>query len=492
MDSPFYDFTVSPPLFTYPAQGTVATSIPFKVSILDKWGNPIDNRNPSYTHNVGLHASSALSPTEPFFVGYGQDLIQPLDANGTLSVNVRLTTKTGSNKILMDPFEGKISTQIVWITAVAADTPYLMTGTITPVGPLPANNIDYYTLDYYLYDIYGNAQGGKSIWISTNLTGETTPNLYAADSNGLIRFVYGPKISLVTANITAIAKDNASVSKNIIAQFVNSSPTNMVLAVTPRYMASLDVVPSQQAFVRATVIDTFGNPVPNEIVTFSLGSPTGTLTALPYLDSASSTTDKDGNAIVIFHPGAFPAWGQPGYNGTATGSVPVIATWKGNTQEVSAIWKNYPYLSIETSANPQSIKLNDTIDVTIDVIGNGYLMQGGQVTAIMDMDFSSNMFSNKDPPYSSRAESSKVAAYGFVDDMLGAGQSNYIGLNSFGGEVNDPFHLPPQTNHTLLDLKIAQLVKGNSAKDFGPSITESMQNITSTISIKTSQIKYGR
>ena len=102
----------------------------------------------------------------------------------------------------------------------------------------------------------------------------------------------------------------------------------MVLAVTPQYMASLDVVPSQQAFVRATVIDNFGNPVPNEIVTFSLGSPTGTLTAPPYLDSASSTTDKDGNAIVIFHPGAFPAWGQPGYNGTATGSVPVIATWK--------------------------------------------------------------------------------------------------------------------------------------------------------------------
>ena len=117
-DSPFYDFTISPPLFTYPAQGTVATEVSFKVSILDKWGNPIDNRRGN--HNISLHASSALSPTEPYFVGYGQDIInQPLDANGTFSVNVRLTTKTGSNKILMDPFEGKISTQIAWITAMA-------------------------------------------------------------------------------------------------------------------------------------------------------------------------------------------------------------------------------------------------------------------------------------------------------------------------------------------------------------------------------------
>ena len=63
----------------------------------------------------------------------------------------------------MDPFEGKISTQIAWITAMADDIPYSMTGTITPVGPIPANNLDYYVLDYYLYDKYGNPIGDKSL-----------------------------------------------------------------------------------------------------------------------------------------------------------------------------------------------------------------------------------------------------------------------------------------------------------------------------------------
>ncbi len=137
-DSPFYDFTISPPLFTYPAEGTVGTNVSFNVSILDKWGNPIDNSNPSFTHNVGLHASSALSPTEPYFVGSfpgsgSQDILLPL-ANGTLSVNVQLTTKSGYNKILMDPFEGKISTQIAWITAVADGTPYSISGSISDDG----------------------------------------------------------------------------------------------------------------------------------------------------------------------------------------------------------------------------------------------------------------------------------------------------------------------------------------------------------------------
>ena len=45
-DSPFYDFTISPPLFTYPDKELLQHQYPFKVSILDKWGNPIDNRNP--------------------------------------------------------------------------------------------------------------------------------------------------------------------------------------------------------------------------------------------------------------------------------------------------------------------------------------------------------------------------------------------------------------------------------------------------------------
>ena len=95
-------------------------------------------------------------------------------------------------------------------------------------GFSPANNIAKFTLDYYLYDKYGNPIGNSSIWINTNLSDpdplkdETKPTQHFSDANGLIRFYYGPKISILTANITAIANDNSSLKKNLIAKFVSS------------------------------------------------------------------------------------------------------------------------------------------------------------------------------------------------------------------------------------------------------------------------------
>jgi hypothetical protein len=384
----------------------------------------------------------------------------------------------------MDNFEGKISSQIAWITAMAANVPYSMTGTVYPSGNLPANNIDKFTIDYYLFDKYANPIGNRSIWINTNLSGETTPTEHFSDTNGLIRFYYGPKISLLSANITAIAKDNASVSKNIIATFVNSAPTNMVIALTPQTMASRDVKPAEQAFVRATVFDNWGNPAPGEQVTFSLGTVnhgTYNQTAEPLLSSLTATTDKDGNAIVLFYPGSFTVnKSDPLYSSSATGYVDVTATWNTISNPVTATWKNYPYLSIDSFAEPPSVKLNETIDITINVTGNGYAMSGKPVTAILDMDCTSNMFQNPDQPptYPHRIDSAKAAASVFVGCMT-QGQ-DYIGLTSFGTEKNDKFHLPPQSNLGLVNTKVTALVKGTNAGDFGDSITESITNITET------------
>ena len=120
----------------------------------------------------------------------------------------------------MDPFEGKISSQIAWIKAMADSVPYSMTGTISNGGILPANNVAKFTLDYYLYDKYANPIGNRSIWINTNLSGETLPTQHFSDTSGLIRFYYGPKISILTANITAIANDNP-VSKRTSSQILS-------------------------------------------------------------------------------------------------------------------------------------------------------------------------------------------------------------------------------------------------------------------------------
>ena len=488
--SPFYDFTISPPLFTYPATGTVASQVPFKVQILDKWGNPIDNRNPSYTHNVGLHASSALSPTEPFFVGYGQDLIQPLDANGTLSVNVRLTTKTGSNKILMDSFEGKISTQIVWITAMAESMPYSMTGSISDGGVLPADNNAKFTIDYYLYDIYGNPITNRNLVINTDLPGETTPTSYTPDSNGLIRFYYGPKVSLFNVTITAKAADNSSVFKILYANFVSSSASNMILAITPQTMASRETKPTQTAEVIGKVYDSWGNPVSGQTVNFTISNPqNGTYRATSYGSFSSSgglnptltataVTDKNGNAIVTFYPGSFPIWNEPGFSPTAEGTCEVTGTWNSQTSPpITLEWKNYPYISVATNVTPQTVRVNDTVDITIRVTADGYLMKGGPIVAMLDLDASSSLNSG------ARGPDAKAAAKRFVDNF--STTQDQIGLVSYGDGDNDVLHYDPTNvtaDYTFLKYAIDNLtlhggVSGQNAITVKQSVDEGVSRI---------------
>ena len=484
--SPFYDFSSSPPIFTFPEQGPVNEQVPFKVAIYDKWGNPIDNRNPLYAHNIGLHVSSALVPDDCYFVGYGQDIFLPLDSNGTLSVNVKLTTKRGTNKILMDNFEGKISTQIAWITAMAVGNPYSITGSISDDGVLPANDVDKFTIDYYLYDEYGNPMENQSVWVNTTPFNEQ--KIYTSNSLGLIRLYYGPMTTASETTLTATPLLNSSIMNTTVAHFVNSGPTNMVLAVTPQTMASRDVLTTEHVFVRATVIDYFGNPVPNESVSFSLGTVSAdgfTQTAQPALSSTTANTDNNGNAIVLFYPGSFAKRGEPGYNRTATGMVVITALWNEIPRSVKATWKNYAYISIIPSAEPQNVKLNETIDITIDVIGNGYNLPGGNVAAIMDLDSGSSIWSNKDRdnPLINRVDAAKEAAHAFAIAMLTPEPTtNWIGVDSFGNEKKDDNRLlDPQNNYDpLVKEKIDNLVKGTNSQGFGASIIDSINNLTQT------------
>ena len=264
-----------------------------------------------------------------------------------------------------------------------------MTGSISHGGILPANGVDKFTIDYFLYDKYGNMMANRSIWVSTNISGETIPTLHTSDSNGLIRFYYGPKIKILTANITAVAYDNASVTNELIAQFTDSGPINMVLAVTPQTMASREVNPSQDAYVRATVIDLFGNPVPGETVTFDItninygGFNVSAVNGTPSFSGSSvvntitAITDNNGNAIVLFYPGAFPKRTEPGWSKSANASCSIEAQWNSTvTRTVKVIWKNYPYLSVDASTAPPTVNLNDTFDVNIRVTGDGYAMAG--------------------------------------------------------------------------------------------------------------------
>jgi hypothetical protein len=481
-DSPYF------PYFSYPLNGEVASEIPFNISITDRWGNRIDDKKEVESgvslHTLNLHVRGP-APDDCNFVGYGHDISSALDPNGNLSLKVRLTSKIGTNNIHMAPF-GSISDRFEWVVAEATGVPYSMTGSISDGGILPVSTKPF-IIDYFLYDQYGNAVRNRSIWVNTTLPNEQ--QIYTSNSLGQIRISYGPKITVNNITINAISVDNHSVTNQLIAHFVNSAPTNMVLAVTPQTMASREVEPTQKAFVRATVIDMLGNPVPGESVKFTISSiNTGgfnvsTINGIPsfssssVLDNTTATTDSDGNAIVLFYPGAFALRTEPGYNKSANASCTINAQWNSTKRDVIVSWKNYPYLSIEASATPQTIRLNDTFDVNIRVTGDGYAMGGAPVTAILDQDCSASM-KNSDSNGLTRLGSSKEAAKAFVDEMK-QGQ-DYVGLISFGTDNNNQFHLAPQADLGLVKTKIISLFQGQQSKMLDESIAEAINNITIT------------
>ena len=475
-DSPYY------PYFSYPLYGEVASYVPFNISITDRWGNRIDNRSGDHVIHLHVHGPA---PDDCSFAGYGHDISPALDPNGNLSVSVKLTTKLGYNNILMDAF-GSIPDKFEWIVAEATGIPYSLTGTISDGGILPVAS-KAFIIDYFLYDEYGNPVRNRSIWVNTTLPNEQ--QLYTSNSLGQIRLSYGPKITVNNITITAISVDNHTVTNQLVAHFINSGPTNMVLAVTPQTMASREVEPSQKAFIRATVIDLLGNPVAGESVRFaisginndgfnvSLVNGTPSFSSSSEVDNITATTDNDGNAIVLFYPGSFALRTEPGYSKAANASCTIEAQWNSTVRTVSVAWKNYPYLSVEAAAAPQTVRLNETFDVNIQVVGDGYAMGGAPVTALLDQDCSASM-KNPDSNGLTRLGSAKEAAKAFVDEMK-QGQ-DYIGLISFGTDNNNEFHLAPQADLGLVKNKIDSLLQGKQSKYLGPSITEAMNNITAT------------
>ena len=340
-DTPYFSY------FSHPLSGTVATDAPFNVSTTDFWGNPIDNRRGN--HTISLHVNGP-SPDDCYFVGYGNSIPNlPLDPNGNQSVTVRLTTKIGPNCVRMDAF-GNIPDRLEWIYADTTGIPVSISQAFTPSGSppsLPADGMSKFTIIYTLLDCYGNPTKGQWVRINTTVAGE----VYDLKSNtqGQIEATYGPRPSIGVINITATALGNISVACWQEVEFVHTAATNMELTANPETMASRDVNPLITADITATVMDILGNPVENELVTFSLGTPSYpggpyNVTLGPSLVSNTTTTDVDGLATVNFIPGSFSSTNTtPG-----TGNWTITAHWGNVSKNILVTWKNYPYLSVKT------------------------------------------------------------------------------------------------------------------------------------------------
>ena len=366
-------------VFTHPLSGTVATLVPFNVSITDQYGNPVDNRRGN--HIISLHVTGPAPDDCGFNEAGVQNIFLTLDANGMTSVNIRLTSRIGENNILMDGYES-IPNQLEWITADTNGVPFSITQVVSPPGnppTVPADGKSVFSIVYTLFDVYGNPTNGQTIWVNTSINGEEKQ--FESNSLGQVVYTYGPRSTIGEIYITASSVANSTViSTPQKVKFKDTGAAIISLTANPSMMASGDVPLSVPSNVIATVADETGNAVSGTTVAFTLSNATYdyenyNVTAPPSLSSSSGITDADGQTTgVQFIPGSFTTLGNPGFNASATGHCNIIATWNGTTKTVPVTWKNYPYLSVLTSVEPLVIGVNQTVNVTIGLKGDGWAL----------------------------------------------------------------------------------------------------------------------
>jgi hypothetical protein len=406
--------------FNHPINGTVASEVPFTVSLTDQYRNPVDNRRGNHIVNLHVHGPY---PDDCSFneSGYTHDISRILDANGNTSVNVKLTSKIGDNNIAMDAYQS-IPNQLAWISAEAKGKPFSMTQGYSPSGSpptLPADGIQYFTIIYNLFDEFGNPTNKQFIWVNTSVIGEEKKQ-YLSNNMGQVTVQYGPRTSIGEIDITATSVANSTLTLTQRVKFKNTGAEIISLTANPDVMASRDVLPSTSvSHIIATVADISGNAVEGETVNFIIENITydGTynVTADPTLLNSSAITDEYGQAVVQFIPGSFTTVGNPGYNATATGHCILKATWNGTQKIVPLTWKNYPYLSVKTSVTPLTVEINQTVDVHIELNGDGFLMTSKPVDVLLLLDNSGSMGLTTDP--NSGLSKSKRAAITFINNM---------------------------------------------------------------------------
>ena len=306
---------------------------------------------------------------------------------------------------------------------------------------------------YTLLDQYGNPAGNRGIRITTSIPAEET--ILTTNSNGVIAFYYQKDASGLYT-LTATAVDNTSVTASQIVEFIAADPTTMLLTASPQTMPSRDVKDSMTSTLFAKVIDAKGNPVKDEVVTFTIWSyniGAYNQTVNPSIENESintdiprtlitTTTDSDGLGRVTFRPGAFTRdRNDPKYSYTAQGSALIEASWRSITHTIDLQYKNYPFLSVDALAEPKTLTVNESVNITIRLKGDGWALQQAPIDVVLLTDRSGSMLFNEtlDTSYNpdritsespeDRMVMAMNAAKLFVDQM---NNTDRIGLISFG------------------------------------------------------------
>ncbi|MGA2934941.1 MAG: hypothetical protein ABSD81_07285 [Methanomicrobiales archaeon] len=422
----------------YNGQVQVRSSTHIAVLVRDKFGNPVDNRN--VVENVRFDASAVGASGFLSGTSWVKSITVPVNGSGYVDVQY-LVDPVGTNYVSITP-PSPLNQQLISIEGISQGTPFSVSSIVSPGGtPYPYTTIKtgIFTIGYTFRDQFGYLTANQQVNITTSIPGESMS--LTTNKNGMVVITYGPKDIAGIYNITARAATNLSASATANVEFVSGAPADALFTASPQTMASRDVMDNITSTLIMKVVDQKGNPVSGELVNFRFTSLPGTgfnQTMLPVLENGvtstsatnvdiPATSDDNGDATVTFHPGAFSTdFTAPGYNTSATGSAIVQAQWSTVKRQVTLKYLNSRYLTIQSWVSPSTVQVNQTVDVTVLVKGDGWALQPKPIDVILVTDRSGSMLDD----YPDR-EVSVMAAGNVFSRQLDFTRDR-LGLVSFG------------------------------------------------------------
>jgi len=373
---------------TYNKTAIAGATIPITVRMTDTYGNTVDSKRVQndYSENVTfrgpLGTDGGFNASLPVIFPYlSNELLVPVDATGNATVQYRVSTRAGDNILqIVGPttvIAKDTNSYYTWIDIHGIpDVPATILSSISSQNDghsAYADGIDLFRIYYTVIDQYSNPIPNVQLSLISTKGDHYT---YVTNLQGYVYLEYGPSTQvqdiLLTASLPAYP-GIAPLADTI--RFVATGPAIFVVTANPNMIASRDVHSGSFSYIKGELTDTMGRPIAGEAVTFTILSDTANATrtqlssfaASGQLNTTSTLTDMNGFAVVPLYPGAFSIVTAEG------GVVQVIAQWGSVTSPpVTVTYKNYPFLSAKTSVSPTVVAKNDTVNLTIQLIGDGY------------------------------------------------------------------------------------------------------------------------
>jgi hypothetical protein len=421
--------------FENPSELPVGSITSVYATLVDRWGNRIDNKNIAETIRLTMEDDDGAGLQDG--MNYVTQKSYSTDAEGNISAVIRISTAVRSNYIQMDPIGNIVVPPSAYIQGVAESEPYYIEQTpASPGSSLPADGDPAHAVEIYytITDKYNNPITGASVHCSsTDGMSATAPT----NTWGRLGISFGPKQTIGIYTLKAVPLGNTSavclgINEGTVGycsqdiEYYSTEPVDLTFTGNPQTMTSLDVNPLTRSILQARVMDIKGNPVIGENVTFSLATPTYpgpyNVTAPPSLSPLYDKVGDNGYATTQFSPGSFAIYTDPGYNQAATGEVVATATWTNKagtitkTRDVTLVWKNYPYISTSSLGGCGNSQVGDKIDITILLVGDGAAIKPKPIDVLLLLDNSGSM--GKSTETGSGLSQSKTAAVNFIDKMV--------------------------------------------------------------------------